>query len=147
MEGAPDKIRSEDDEDGNGGHLEDDARDHNVRAGRGVAVDIVRCGRGHPAADGLHDERDDVAGDKGPEVEVWADDGRFAAEDRDEAAEEDVDSRCEEGGCYSLSVWFWCFSSNLLTDNQSGYLHQKGSHVIGTLRRPCASSPPQDFGC
>jgi hypothetical protein len=82
-----------------------------VRAGRGVAVDIAGCGRGHPAADGLHDERDDVAGDEDPEVEAWADDGGFAAQQGDEAAEEDVDACCEEGGCCLLSVWFWCSSS------------------------------------
>jgi hypothetical protein len=121
-----------------------------VRAGGGVAVDIVRGGRGHPAADGLHDERDDVAGDKDPEVEAWTDDGGFAAQQGDEAAEEDVDACCEEGWCCLSSVMVLVlelFSWDLLTNNQRGYLHQKGSHVIGTLRRPCARSPPQDFGC
>jgi hypothetical protein len=61
----------------------------------------------------LHDERDDVAGDEDPEVEAWADDGGFAAQQGDEAAEEDVDACCEEGGCCLLSVWFWCSSSGI----------------------------------
>lgn len=103
-ETAPDKVRGEDDEDGDGGHLEDDARDHDVGARRGVAVGIVGRGAGHSAADGLHDERDDVAGDEDIEVETWADDGGVAAQQGDEAAKEDVDACCEEGGCCPSSV-------------------------------------------
>lgn len=55
-EGAADEVRGKDDEDGDGGHLEDDACDHDVGAWGGVAVDFVCRGGGHAAADGLDDE-------------------------------------------------------------------------------------------
>lgn len=68
--------------------------------GRGVAVHFVRFGGGHAAADGLDDERDDVAGAEDPEVEAWFEEGGLPAEQADEFAEEDVDACCEEG-------WGW----------------------------------------
>lgn len=100
----PDKIRRAEHENRNREQLEDDSRDHRVGARIGVAVDLVGFGGGHAAADGLDNERDDVAGAEDPEVEAWAEDRGFAAEKFDEAAEEDVDAGCEEGGCWRWSV-------------------------------------------
>ena len=95
-----DEVRRARDEDRYREHLEDDAGDHDVSAGVGVAVGFVRLGGGHAAADCLDDERDDVTGAEDPEVEAWGEDRRLAAEEVDELSEEDVDSGCEEGGGY-----------------------------------------------
>ena len=86
--------------------MEDDAPDHGVGSRVGVAVDLVGFGGGQTAADGLDDERDDVAGAEDPEVEVRGKDGGVAAEDFDEVAQEDVDSCGEER---------WCFMGQYMT--------------------------------
>lgn len=69
--GADDKVGRAEDEDGDGEELENDASDHDVGPRGGVAIDFVCFGGGHAAADGLNDERDDVAGAENPEVEAW----------------------------------------------------------------------------
>lgn len=69
-------------------------------AGGCVAVFLVCLRGGDAAADGLDDERDDVAGAEDPEVHFRTEDGGVAAEDLDETAEEDVDACCEECGSY-----------------------------------------------
>lgn len=95
---AAHEIDRTDDKEGDGGHLEDDTGDHDVGTCRGVAVDLIGCDRSHAAASGLDDKGDDVAGAEDPEIELWAEEGRFPAKDLDEAAKEDVDACCEEGG-------------------------------------------------
>lgn len=66
---APDEVGSTHHKDGDGRHLEDDTRDHDVRACRGVAVDLVRLGGGYAPSDGLDHEGEDIAGTKDPQVE------------------------------------------------------------------------------
>ena len=97
-EDAADEIGGASDKDGDREQLEDDTGDHDMGAGGCVAVFLVCFGGGDAAADGLDDERDDIAGAEDPEIHFRAEDGGVAAEDLDEAAKEDVDACCEEGG-------------------------------------------------
>lgn len=106
---APHKICRAQHENRDREQLEDDTRDHGPGPRSRVAVYLVGFGGGETAADGLDDERDYVAGAENPEVETWGENGGLTAEDFDEAAEEDVDAGCEEGGCYSWSVLL-CYS-------------------------------------
>lgn len=123
-DGAADKVGGAEDEDGDGGHLEDDARDHDVCSWLCVAVFLGGLGGGHSAADGLDDKRDDVAGDEDPEVDLGTEDGGFPAEDLNQAAQEDVDACCVEGGGYCLVSLLRCVWSGFgLTDDQGGDLH------------------------
>lgn len=78
LDTAADEVGGADNEDGDGEHLEDDAGNHDVRAGCGVAVDLVGLGGGDTTADGLNDEGDNVAGAEDPEVEIGAEDGGLA---------------------------------------------------------------------
>lgn len=97
-ERAAHEIRRARHEDGYREELEHDARDHRVGARVSVTADFAGFRRCQAAADGLHDQRDHVAGAEDPEVQAGGEDGGFAAEEVDEAAEEDVDAGCEEGG-------------------------------------------------
>mgnify|MGYP006988610912 CR=1 FL=1 len=83
---AVDEVDRTDGEDGDREQLEDDASDHDMRARRGVAVDLIGLFGGHAAADGLDNERDYVAGAEDPEVHVWLYEGGFGAKELDEAA-------------------------------------------------------------
>lgn len=96
---AAEEVGRAEGEDGDGGHLEDDPGDHHVGAGFRVAVDRVARPRRHAAADGLHDERDDVAGAEDPQVQRRAQNGRFPSENGDESAQQDVDAGREERRC------------------------------------------------
>jgi len=80
--------------------LEHDTSNHDVSAGCCVAVDLGGLSGCHSAADCLHDERDDVAGDEDPEVEVRWEDGRLTAETSDKFSKENINACCEEGGSY-----------------------------------------------
>lgn len=102
-EDATDKVGCAGHEDGDRRHLEDDAGDHDVGSGGGVAVHLAGLGGGHAAADRLDDERDHVAGAEDPEVQAWAEDGGLATEDLDEAAEEDVNAGGKEDGGWTGS--------------------------------------------
>lgn len=63
---AADKVGGAEDEDGDREQLENDTRDHDVRAGLGVAADFAGFLRCQAAADGLDDQRDHVAGAEDP---------------------------------------------------------------------------------
>lgn len=157
-ERATHEIRRARHEDGYREELEHDARDHCVGARVRVAADFAGFRRCQAAADGLHDQRDHVAGAENPEVEAGGEDGGFAAEEVDEAAEEDVDAGCEEGGS-----WIWWLALLLVlcshsvrssststlvcgfTNDQGRDLHQECICIIRTLRGPSATSPANNF--
>lgn len=71
---AADEFGGQDDKGRDRGELEDDTADHCVRAGLGALVGVVQSRGGHAAADGLDDQRDDVAGAEDPEVQARAND-------------------------------------------------------------------------
>ena len=93
---APREVPQEHPEEGHGGELEDDAALHDVCA----AVLLLVCvgHRGHRAADGLNNQRDDVARAEDDGVPLRGQDGGGSAEVTDEFAEEDVERRAEEDG-------------------------------------------------
>lgn len=128
-ENPADEIGGASDKDGNREHLKDNTGDHDVGSWGCVAIFLVHFYGSHAAADGLDDERDDVAGAEDPEVHFRAKDGGLAAKELDEPAKEDVDACREECG----------------SNDQGRNLHQEGSHVVGTFCRPCTSSPTQDL--
>ena len=111
------EIRRTRHEDRNREQLEDNPANHGVRAGVGVPVDFIGFRRRHPAADGLHDQRDHIARTEDPEVQARSHDGGLAAEELDEVTEQDVDAGREEGG----------------SNNQGRDLHQECVGVIRTL--------------
>ena len=88
----------EGDEHGDGGHLEDDAADHDVGAGFWVPDAGLEGGGGEAAADALHDDGDDVAGAEDPEVEGGGEGRGVVPEDGDQLAEDDVAAGGEEAG-------------------------------------------------
>ena len=157
LAGADEEAGAECGEDGDGGHLEEDARDHDVGAGFGVASGCTGGVGGEGAADSLDDEGDDIAGAEDPEVEFWADGGGTWAFDSDELAEDDVDACCEESwGCKGFKVEVLlapgdigldgvCLRCGGLTDDQGRNLHEEGVVVVRTKGTPGAACPADHF--
>lgn len=72
---APQEVAEAEEEYRDAGQLKDDARNHDVCARLGVAVDLPRGHRGETAADGLDDEGKNVAGAEDPEVPLGGEEG------------------------------------------------------------------------
>ena len=111
-DGPDGEVGAEEHEDQEGEDLEGETGDHDVVARFGVLVG-VGGGGGHAAAEGLEDEREDVAGDEDARVREGFDAGVFGAEGDDDAGEGEVDAGGEEGG----------------GDGEAAYLHEEA--VLG----------------
>lgn len=72
------------------------------------------CGRCHAATSCLYNEGNHVAGAEDPEVTFGCEEGGFAAEDLDEAAEQNVDTCCEEDRGYRNGWYQYCVDWDLL---------------------------------
>lgn len=123
------EIRPEHPKDGHGDELERDSCNHDVCA---LVLPFSGIGtRGFGAADGLDDERDEVAGAENKGVEFCRDDGGGGAEVDDEAAEEDVEGCGEEDG----------------GDDEGDDLGDEGVAVVRALCGVETGGPAYEFSC
>lgn len=135
--GAPDKVTDERDKDEQTKHLEREARDHDVRTGRGV---LVRLGRdaGESAARALQDQADDVAGDEDEGIVSRFNPGKgvfvvvfvFAAEEPHHVTHAEVYGGSEERR----------------TQGQTADLHQKPVVAERVIVQHDAADVADDFG-
>lgn len=125
---AAEEVGAQHAKDGHGDELKGDAGHHDVRA---LVLLLLGVGaRGLGAADGLDDERDQVAQAKDDGVKPGRDNGGLRPEVDDQAAQEDVQGRREEDG----------------GDDQGDDLRDEGVTIVGTAGGVETRGPANDFG-